>query len=255
MKNCFLFLFGFFRRGSSIQSPFLIRRFSHPSAINASQTNTTVCGSRRCLPPAHGFSSRCPVSTALCGSRDNTIRYLAGKRIHVKVNGEDRFQGLSIWTIYFVPKTDCYVVKSHNFASSNGFDNGTIFFNIQHDPAHETSHCKDQEQFSSKDFHKTFARPVYVKPGNSFPHRQVERSRYGQFSGESCFFVGLLKNVGMTIGGLLPGRIDEIVTWHTYETVCRTRRKDIPKVEDEKVNGRPAMQSTTSRAGTTAMGT
>jgi len=67
----------------------------------------------------------------------------------------------------------------------------------------------EQPSFSSKDFHKTFARPVYVKPSHLI-HKNVEQAgTHQQFSTERkhpVFFVDLpSKNVSMTIGGLLPG--------------------------------------------------
>lgn len=80
----------------------------------------------------------------------------------------------------------------------------------------------ETKQFSSKDFHQTFARPQYVKPSN-FIHRNVENAgEHNQFSQERkhpVFFVDLpSKNVSMTIGGLLPSQLTNRHR-HTYETV------------------------------------
>lgn len=81
---------------------------------------------------------------------------------------------------------------------------------------------KEQQQFSSKDFHRTFARPEYVKPSR-LVHKNVERAgAHDQFSAERkhpVFFVDLpTRNVSMTIGGLLPGQLTNRHR-HTYETV------------------------------------
>lgn len=79
-----------------------------------------------------------------------------------------------------------------------------------------------QNQFSSKDFHQTFARPVFVKPSHVI-HKNVENEGvHNQFSAERkhpVYFVDLpSKNVSMTIGGLLPGQLTNRHR-HTYETV------------------------------------
>ncbi|ULT23370.1 hypothetical protein KUH03_29860 [Sphingobacterium sp. E70] len=68
----------------------------------------------------------------------------------------------------------------------------------------------EQKQFSSKDFHQTFARPTYVRPSHVI-HKNVENAGvHNQFSAERkhpVFFVDLpSKNVSLTIGGLLPGQ-------------------------------------------------
>jgi len=68
----------------------------------------------------------------------------------------------------------------------------------------------DKKQFSSKDFHETFARPKYVKPSHLI-HKNVENAgEHNQFSTERkhpVFFVDLpSKNVSMTIGGLTPSK-------------------------------------------------
>ncbi|MCT4074293.1 cupin, partial [Elizabethkingia anophelis] len=65
---------------------------------------------------------------------------------------------------------------------------------------------EETKQFSSKDFHQTFARPVYAKPTHLI-HKNVEKAGvHDQFSTERkhpVFFVDLpSKNVSMTIGGL-----------------------------------------------------
>lgn len=80
----------------------------------------------------------------------------------------------------------------------------------------------EQKQFSSKDFHQTFARPQYVRPSH-LVHNNVEQAGiHNQFSTERkhpVFFVDLpSKNVSMTIGGLLPDQITNRHR-HTYETV------------------------------------
>lgn len=95
------------------------------------------------------------------------------------------------------------------------------------------------QQFSSKDFHQTFARPVYVKP-EKLIHRNVEQSvEHNQFSTERkhpVFFVDLpTKNVSMTVGGLLPGQLTNRHR-HTYETVLYVLEgKGYTEVEGEKV--------------------
>jgi hypothetical protein len=52
----------------------------------------------------------------------------------------------------------------------------------------------DKKQFSSKDFHQTFARPKYVKPSHLI-HKNVENAgEHNQFSTERkhpVFFVDL----------------------------------------------------------------
>lgn len=98
---------------------------------------------------------------------------------------------------------------------------------------------KEQEQFSSKDFHKTFARPEYVK-ADKLIHRNVEDAGvHNQFSEERkhpVFFVDLpTKNVSMTIGGLLGDQITNRHR-HTYETVLYVLEGEgWTEIEDEKV--------------------
>lgn len=98
----------------------------------------------------------------------------------------------------------------------------------------------DKKQFSSKDFHETFARPKYVKPSHLI-HKNVENAgEHNQFSTERkhpVFFVDLpSKNVSMTIGGLLPGQQTNKHR-HTYETVLFViEGKGWTEVEDEKVH-------------------
>jgi len=95
------------------------------------------------------------------------------------------------------------------------------------------------EQYSSKDFHKTYARPVYVKPPYLI-HKNVEKAgEHDQFSTERkhpVFFVDLpSKNVSMTIGGLLPGQLTNRHR-HTYETVLYVLEgKGYTEIEGEKV--------------------
>jgi quercetin dioxygenase-like cupin family protein len=97
----------------------------------------------------------------------------------------------------------------------------------------------EQKQFSSKDFHQTFARPTYVKPSHVI-HKNVENAGvHNQFSEERkhpVFFVDLpSKNVSMTIGGLLPGQKTHLHR-HTYETVLYViEGKGWTRVEDEIV--------------------
>ncbi|MDJ1492159.1 cupin domain-containing protein [Cytophagaceae bacterium DM2B3-1] len=96
---------------------------------------------------------------------------------------------------------------------------------------------EEQKQFSSKDFHKTYARPVYIKPSHLI-HRNVENAgEHNQFSTERkhpVYFVDLpSKNVSMTIGGLLPGQVTNRHR-HTYETVLYViEGKGWTEIEDE----------------------
>lgn len=96
-----------------------------------------------------------------------------------------------------------------------------------------------EKQFSSKDFHKTFARPVYVRP-EKLIHENVENvGVHSQFSEERkhpVFFVDLpTKNVSMTIGGLLPDQITNRHR-HTYETVLYViEGTGWTEIEDERV--------------------
>jgi gentisate 1,2-dioxygenase len=96
-----------------------------------------------------------------------------------------------------------------------------------------------QEQFSSKDFHQTFARPVYIKPSH-LVHKNVEKAgEHDQFSSERkhpVFFVDLpSKNVSITVGGLLPGQLTNRHR-HTYETLLYVLEgKGWTEIEDQKV--------------------
>lgn len=79
-----------------------------------------------------------------------------------------------------------------------------------------------EKQFSSKDFHETYARPTFAKV-DKLIHKNVEQAGgHDQFSRERkhpVFFVDLpTKNVSMTIGGLLPDQVTNRHR-HTYETV------------------------------------
>ena len=79
-----------------------------------------------------------------------------------------------------------------------------------------------EKQYSSKDFHETYARPEYKKV-DKLIHQNVEDAGvHDQFSTERkhpVFFVDLpTKNVSMTIGGLLPDQVTNRHR-HTYETV------------------------------------
>lgn len=97
----------------------------------------------------------------------------------------------------------------------------------------------EQKQFSSKDFHQTFARPTYAKASHNI-HKNVENAGvHNQFSDERkhpVFFVDLpSKSVSMTIGGLLPGQKTHLHR-HTYETVLYVLEgKGWTLVEDEKI--------------------
>lgn len=96
-----------------------------------------------------------------------------------------------------------------------------------------------EKQFSSKDFHETYARPKYVKP-SKLVHKNVEQAGvHDQFSTERkhpVFFVDLpSKNVSMTIGGLLPNQITNRHR-HTYETVLYVLEGEgWTEIEDEKI--------------------
>ncbi len=103
----------------------------------------------------------------------------------------------------------------------------------------KTDQESEQKQFSSKDFHQTFARPTFVKPSYVI-HKNVENEgAHNQFSEERkhpVFFVDLpSKNVSMTIGGLLPAQKTNRHR-HTYETILYVLEgKGWTLVEDEKV--------------------
>ncbi|WP_210149553.1 cupin domain-containing protein [Chryseobacterium scophthalmum] len=103
----------------------------------------------------------------------------------------------------------------------------------------KTNQESEQKQFSSKDFHQTFARPTFVKPSHVI-HKNVENEGVNnQFSEERkhpVFFVDLpSKNVSMTIGGLLPAQKTNRHR-HTYETILYVLEgKGWTLVEDEKV--------------------
>lgn len=103
----------------------------------------------------------------------------------------------------------------------------------------KTNQQSEKTQFSSKDFHQTFARPAFVKPSHVI-HKNVENAGvHSQFSDERkhpVFFVDLpSKNVSMTIGGLLPGQKTNRHR-HTYETILYVLEgKGWTLVEDEKV--------------------
>lgn len=103
----------------------------------------------------------------------------------------------------------------------------------------KTNQESEKTQFSSKDFHQTFARPTFVKPSHVI-HKNVENAGvHNQFSEERkhpVFFVDLpSKNVSMTIGGLLPGQKTNRHR-HTYETILYVLEgKGWTMVEDEKV--------------------
>lgn len=97
----------------------------------------------------------------------------------------------------------------------------------------------EKTQFSSKDFHQTFARPTFVKPSHVIHKNVGDAGVHSQFSDERkhpVFFVDLpSKNVSMTIGGLLPGQKTNRHR-HTYETILYVLEgKGWTLVEDEKV--------------------
>lgn len=96
-----------------------------------------------------------------------------------------------------------------------------------------------EKQFSSKDFHETFALPKYVKPAKLIHKNVEEAGEHDQFSTERkhpVFFVDLpSKNVSMTIGGLLPDQITNRHR-HTYETVLYViEGEGWTEIEGEKV--------------------
>lgn len=79
-----------------------------------------------------------------------------------------------------------------------------------------------KNDFSSKDFHQTYAQLVTTIPDNLI-HRDVEgEGVHGQFSKERkhpVFFIDLpSKNVSVTIGGLLGDQVTNKHR-HTYETL------------------------------------
>ena len=103
----------------------------------------------------------------------------------------------------------------------------------------KTNQESEQKQFSSKDFHQTFARPTFVKPSHVI-HKNVENegvhNRFSEERKHPVFFVDLpSKNVSMTIGGLLPAQKTNRHR-HTYETILYVLEgKGWTLVEDEKV--------------------
>lgn len=103
----------------------------------------------------------------------------------------------------------------------------------------KASQESEQKQFSSKDFHQTFARPTFVKPSHVI-HKNVENegvhSKFSEERKHPVFFVDLpSKNVSMTIGGLLPAQKTNRHR-HTYETILYVLEgKGWTLVEDEKV--------------------
>jgi len=97
----------------------------------------------------------------------------------------------------------------------------------------------EKKQFSSKDFHETFSRPIYREPGK-LVHKNVEQAgEHNQFSSERkhpVFFVDLpSKNVSMTIGGLLPGQLTNRHR-HTYETILFViEGNGYTEIEEERI--------------------
>ncbi len=97
----------------------------------------------------------------------------------------------------------------------------------------------EEKKFSSKDFHETFARPVYNKPSHLIHKNVAKAGVHDQFSTERkhpVFFVDLpSKNVSMTIGGLLPGQLTNRHR-HTYETVLYViEGKGWTEVENDRI--------------------
>ncbi|MCK6608137.1 MAG: cupin domain-containing protein [Flavobacterium sp.] len=96
-----------------------------------------------------------------------------------------------------------------------------------------------EKQFSSKDFHQTFARPTFVMP-EKLIHKNVEQAgEHNQFSTERkhpVFFIDLpSKNVSMTVGGLLPDQLTNRHR-HTYETMLYViEGHGYTEIEDIKV--------------------
>ena len=99
---------------------------------------------------------------------------------------------------------------------------------------------KEEKQFSSKDFHQTFAKPEVRMPEGNIIHRNVEDTGvHNQFSEERkhpVHFIDLpSKNVSMTIGGLLPDQITSRHR-HTYETLLYViKGTGWTEIEDKRV--------------------
>jgi quercetin dioxygenase-like cupin family protein len=96
-----------------------------------------------------------------------------------------------------------------------------------------------KDLFSSKDFHQTYARPVFNKSDKLIHHNVEHAGEHNQFSTERkhpVFFVDLpTKNVSMTIGGLLPGQRTNRHR-HTYETVLYVLEgSGYTEIEDERI--------------------
>lgn len=97
----------------------------------------------------------------------------------------------------------------------------------------------EKKEFSSKDFHQTFAKPEVRMPERLI-HRNVEgEGVHSQFSEERkhpVHFIDLpSKNVSMTIGGLLPNQVTSRHR-HTYETVLYViEGSGWTEVEDKRV--------------------
>ncbi|WP_051263662.1 cupin domain-containing protein [Tenacibaculum ovolyticum] len=97
----------------------------------------------------------------------------------------------------------------------------------------------EKKQFSSKDFHQTFAKPEVRMPERII-HKDVETEEvHSQFSEERkhpVHFIDLpSKNVSMTIGGLLPNQTTNRHR-HTYETLLYViEGSGWTEVEDKKV--------------------
>lgn len=96
-----------------------------------------------------------------------------------------------------------------------------------------------KDNFSSKDFHQTYAQLVATVPDNLI-HRNVEAEGvHGQFSKERkhpVFFIDLpSKNVSVTIGGLLGDQITNKHR-HTYETLLYViEGSGWTEIEDKKI--------------------
>lgn len=97
----------------------------------------------------------------------------------------------------------------------------------------------EKKDFSSKDFHLTFAKPKVRMP-EKIIHRNVEANEaHSSFSEERkhpVHFIDLpSKNISMTIGELLPNQITSKHR-HTYETILYViKGSGWTEIEDKKV--------------------
>lgn len=97
----------------------------------------------------------------------------------------------------------------------------------------------EKKDFSSKDFHQTFAKPEVRMPERLI-HRNVEgegvHSHFSEERKHPVHFIDLpSKNVSMTIGGLLPNQVTSRHR-HTYETVLYViEGSGWTEVEDKRI--------------------